>query len=129
MSINADFSELTKLAADLSAAGPKVIPFVRKAVEVTARNVKEAWQEPLKGSGWVPGGPASISYDITGGKDEVGAEIGPELTGQGPIVGMLEYGTPTAGPTGFGHAALQKNERDFVEGLSKALADGLGDAL
>lgn len=125
MSINADFSEITKLAADLSSAGAKVVPFVRKAVEVTARNVKEDWQEPLKGSATVPGGAASISYDLKVGADGVEAEVGPELKGQGPIVGMLEYGTPNTGPTGYGAAALQKNERDFVEGLSKALGDAL----
>lgn len=123
--INADFSEITKLAADLSAAPAKATPFIRKAIEVTARHVKDDWREPLKGSDWLPHGPFSISYDITVSKDEVEAEIGPELTGQGPLVGMLEYGTPSTGPTGFGHAALQKNEADFADGLGKALGDAL----
>lgn len=123
--VRIDFSEITKLAADLAAAPAKAAPFIRKAVEVTANKVKRDWQEPLKGSATVPGGAASISYDIKSGKDGVEAEVGPELKGQGPIVGMLEYGTPSTGPTGYGAAALQKNEADFSEGLAKALEDGL----
>lgn len=123
--ISADFSEITKLAADLTAAPAKAVPFIRKAITVTARNVKDDWREPLKGSDWLPHGPFSISYDIKVSKDAVEAEIGPELKGQGALVGMLEYGTPSTGPTGFGHAALQKNEADFVEGLSIALGDAL----
>lgn len=123
--ISADFSELTKLAADLTAAPGKALPLVRKAIQVTAQHVKEDWREPLKGSATVPGGAASITYDMKTSRDEIGAEIGPALKGQGAIVGMLEYGTPTTGPTGYGHAALQKNEADFVEGLSIALGDAL----
>lgn len=124
--ISIDFSDLNKLAADLSDAPVKAVPFIRKAVEVTARNVKEDWREPLQGSAMVPRGAASISYDMKLDSDgSIGAEIGPELKGQGPIVGMLEYGTPTTGPTGYGHAALQKNEADFEKGLGDALRDAL----
>lgn len=120
-----DFSDLNKLAADLASAPERAVPKIRKAVEVTARNVKEDWRKPLQGSATVPGGAASISYDMELDGDGIGAEIGPELKGQGPIVGMLEYGTPTTGPTGYGHAALQQNEADFEKGLSIALSDVL----
>jgi hypothetical protein len=41
----------------------------------------------------------------------------------GGLVGALEYGTPTTPPTGFGHAALQKNEDDFEKGLAEAVKD------
>lgn len=121
--ISADFSEITKLAADLTAAGTKAVPFVRKAVEVTARRIKDEWRDSLDGSGWVPHGASAISYDMKPGSESVEAEIGPELKGQGPLVGMLEYGTPSTPPTGYGHAALKKNEADFVHGLGEALKD------
>lgn len=124
--ISIDFSDLNKLAADLSDAPVKAVPFIRKAVEVTARKVKDDWREKLQGSSRVPRGPASISYDLKLDTDgSIGAEIGPELKGQGPVVGMLEYGTPSTAPTGFGHEALQKNEADFEKGLGVALGDVL----
>lgn len=120
MSINFDFSELDKLAADLGDVSRKIRPNVVKALTVTARNVKDAWREPLKGSAQVPGGDRTISYDVTVTADGVEAEVGPELGGIGAIVGMLEYGTPSTGPTGYGHAALQRNEADFIKGLQIA---------
>lgn len=127
MSIDFDFSEVTKLAASLGEVADGAGGFIRKAVEVTARNVDRDWTKPLQGSSRVPQGPKSITYDIKGGEairgSEISAEIGPELTGQGPIVGMLEYGTPTTGPRGFGAAALQQNEGDFVKGILLAIGD------
>lgn len=123
MSIKFDTSELSALAADLGDVPAKVRTNVRKAVEVTARNVKDSWKEPLSGSQSVPGGARSISYDITSGVEGVTAEIGPEIGGPGALVGMLEYGTPTSGPTGYGHAALQQNEDDFQKGLEIAIGE------
>lgn len=118
--ISFDFSEISQLAADLGDAPRKIRPNVRKAVEVTARHVRDDWRAPLAGSEMVRGGDRTVSYDINSSDDGIEAEIGPELGGVGAIVGMLEYGTPTAGPTGYGHAALQKNEADFVKGLEIA---------
>ena len=114
--VSFDFSEVTKLAADLGAAPAKVRPKVRKALEVTARHVKDDWAGDWAGSVTVPAGASSISYDV----EDTSAEIGPELKGQGPIVGMLEYGTPNTGARGFGAAALKKNEGDFVKGILMA---------
>ena len=125
MSVEIDFSELIKLATDLGAAPAKAHANIRKAVEVTARNVRDAWREPLRQSTYVPRGAFSVSYDIEMGADGVRAEIGPEIGGSGALVGMLEYGTPTVGPTGYGHRALQLNEEDFQQGLAKALEDSL----
>lgn len=122
--IEFDFTEVTQLVADLTRAPRIAVENVNKAIEVTAVKVKRDWQEPLKGSATVPGGAASVSYDIKGAAGLTGsaisAEIGPTLAGQGPIVGMLEYGTPTTGPRGYGAAALQKNEADFIKGIQIA---------
>jgi hypothetical protein len=64
-----------------------------------------------------------VSYDVGVGSDGITAEIGPEIGGPGALVGMLEYGTPTTPPTGYGHGALQKNEADFIKGLEIAAGD------
>ena len=114
--ITFDFSEVNKLAADLAAAPAKALPNLRKALEVTARHVKDDWKEPLEGSRMVPAGASTISYDVDG----TSAEIGPEPGGAGSLVGMLEYGTPNTGPRMHGTAALAKNEKDFVVGVLKA---------
>jgi predicted secreted protein len=142
--INFDFSDIVKLAADLGTVPENAGDDIRKAVEVTARHVKDDWREPLQGSQHIPGGAASVTYSM-GSEGEslvrevlnsgsfdlantVVAEIGPELKGQGAIVGMLEYGTPTTGARGFGAAALEKNQADFEKGLEKALRDAEGKA-
>jgi hypothetical protein len=121
-----DFSELSKLAADLGEVPAKMRVNVRRAVEVTARHVKDDWRDPLKQSERIPRGAQSVSYDVTseGSKTaDITAEIGPEIGGPGALVGMLEYGTPTTPPTGYGHGALQKNEADFIKGLGIAAGD------
>jgi hypothetical protein len=118
-----DFSELSKLAADLGEVPAKVTANVKKAVEVTARHVKDDWRDPLKQSERIPRGAQSVSYDVGVGSDGITAEIGPEIGGPGALVGMLEYGTPTTPPTGYGHGALQKNEADFIKGLEIAAGD------
>lgn len=126
-----DFSELSKLAADLGEARASSRANLRKAVEVTARNVKDDWQEPLEQSEMIPRGAFTISYDVTSGHSstaEIAAEIGPDARGKGShwvggLIGALEYGTPTTPPTGYGHEALRKNEADFVKGIEMAAGD------
>jgi hypothetical protein len=118
-----DFSELSKLAADLGEVPAKVTANAKKAVEVTSRHVKDDWREPLSQSESVPRGAQSVSYDISVGSEGITGEVGPVTGGPGSLVGMLEYGTPTTPPTGYGHAALQKNEADFIRGLEIAAGD------
>ena len=118
-----DFSELSKLAADLGEVPAKVQRNARIAVEVTARHVKDDWRDPLSQSEFIPRGAQSVSYDLSVGTEGISAEIGPVIGGPGALVGILEYGTPTTPPTGYGHAALQKNEADFIKGLQIAAGD------
>jgi hypothetical protein len=124
--VSFDFSEINTLTADLTKAPVEVLPKIRQALEVTARHIKDDASTDWKGSSTVPAGFAAITYDIHGaasallGKSAMSAEIGPELRGQGPLVGMLEYGTPNTGPRGFLAAALKKNEPDFEKGIGLA---------
>lgn len=121
-----DFSELIKLAASFDELPREAPKFVAKAIEVTARHVKDDWRDSLKGSPSIPSGPGTISYDVKSDRQSISAEVGPEVGkgGVGGLVGALELGIPgKAGPTGFGHGALQKNQGDFEKGLTEALKD------
>lgn len=143
-SVGFDSSELDALAADLRQA--RLRPNVhtgtklRQAVEITARKVRDSWRDKLRGSEHVPAGPWAVTYDMGAGEslalnaltgtdglaNSIQAEIGPELDRPaGPLVGMLEHGTPTVTPRGFGHASLQENEDDFQRGIEKALEESL----
>jgi hypothetical protein len=126
-----DYSDISKLAADLGEAPAKVRGNVRKALEVTARHVRDDWRAPLEQSETIPRGAFTVSYDISSDNSrtaDITAEIGPTVRGKGShwvggLIGALEYGTPTTPPTGYGHAALQKNQDDFEKGLRIAAGD------
>lgn len=123
-----DFSELSKLTADIDMAA-NVGPFAKKAVQVTARNVKDAWRDKLKGSETLPALPYAVSYDTSVQDGTITAEIGFDLSkAQGPLGGISEYGTPTTPPRGYGHGALEENQADFKHGLEQAAADAMGEA-
>ena len=119
MSASFDFSAVDKLAVDLGKAPAEALPKVIQAVTVTAHHVKDDWRQAWSGSGHVPGGASSISYDLMG----LSAEIGPEVGGSGSLVGMLENGTPNTGPREYGSKALHNNEADFIKGIEKATED------
>lgn len=123
-----DFTELDRLAADLGEVPKKAGAFVRKAIEVTARNVRDDWRENAQGMAHAPAFPYSISYDLKSfsgfGATVLDAEIGPDKQKpQGALGNLIEFGSVNNPPQGLGHGALQRNEGDFVDGLSKALED------
>lgn len=113
------FGELPKHAA----------PFVRKAVEVSARNVKDEIRAEYSGSQNLPGASRSVSYDMKGGNGiraaAIEAEIGPELGGQGSIVGVVDNGT-TRTP---GKRRIPKAGENEVEGFQRGLDKAIDDAL
>jgi hypothetical protein len=130
VSIDFDFSELNQLSADLGEAPVKMIPLVRKAVEITARNIKDDWQEgAAKASGQHARlFPKSIDYDM--GLDADGAitaEIGPNLGRVQGSLGILEDapGGVMSRPQNAGRKAAKKNEQDFMDGLAKAAEEAI----
>jgi len=125
VSIRIDTSDLNRLIFAIEDAPENADANAVKAMSVNALKIKRDWQEPLKGSAYLPGGAASVTYDVTRHRGSASAEIGPELKGQGPLVGMLEYGTPNTGPRGYGAEALRKNVEDIERGLGKAVGDAL----
>jgi hypothetical protein len=89
--------DLNALARDLGEIPKATAPFVRKAVEVSARNIKDLIRDEYSGARALPGASRSISYDkgSTGARlGGISAEIGPELGGQGSIVGLVDEGAP-----------------------------------
>ena len=122
-----DFSELNTLAADLGAAPVKVIPFARKAVEVTARNVKDAWRKEAKRKG-LKRYSTAIDYDMKLKTDGmIGAEIGPNLGKAQGTFGFVEDapGGVKSSPQHAGRNAAKSNEADFEKGLLQAGEDAL----
>lgn len=137
-----DFSELDKLAADLGDAPRDAGQRIRQATEVSARKIKDAWKEKLKGTESVPLGAYTITYDLSanvsflrdtfstlqGTANTITAEIGSETgRAQAPIVTVIEFGAPgnNLSPRGYGAAALQENQADFEHGLEIAIGDVL----
>lgn len=133
MSIDFDFSELNQLSADLGEAPVKMIPLVRKAVEITARNIKDDWRdEAVKLSGaHAKRYPYSISYDMGLDVDgSISADVGPEHKKNGKQ-GMLALaledarGGVMSRPQNAGRKAAKKNEQDFMNGLAKAAEEAI----
>lgn len=129
-----DDSELRQFAADLGEVPKTAGRYVRAAVEVSARHVKDTWSEDAAGQLGASRYPKSITYDVKTaylfGQSVVEAEIGPDKDRsglQGPLGNLIEFGTAADGglssKVGTGAAALQRTADDFERGLSKALED------
>ncbi|WP_136053435.1 hypothetical protein [Microbacterium sp. K5D] len=127
-----DFSELAELAADLSTVPPEANRNIKKALEVTARSVKEDWRQGAevgRGDGYSERYASSIFYDIKYPLNGIEAEIGPELGRAGASAGFLEDapGGVQAAPQHAGRDALEANEADFVRGLEIAITQAVID--
>ena len=126
-----DNSELDKLAADLGAVPARSGRNLRKAIEVTARNVRDTWRDESRGLAHAPAFPSSVTYDISGSGSratgsQLEAEIGPDKERrQGALGNLLEYGSVNNAGFNFGHRALQENEADFERGIDRAVDDAL----
>jgi hypothetical protein len=129
-SIGFDFTAVNKLAADLSKAAGATDVTVPKAVEVTARKIKDDWNGQLYRDGHASRTGRSITYDLLVARHEFQAEIG-AVRGSGRqayITRLLEYGSANNPPHGAGAGALDSNTDDFVNGLQKAADDALKEA-
>lgn len=131
--MSVDWREFAELAQDLEDVPKKAGKNIRKAVEVTARKVKNHWRDGAKGMAHAPGFPFSVSYDLQGfsgfGVSLISAEIGPDKSGpQGALGNLIEFGSRNNAPQGIGQAALHANEADFEHGLSIAVADAHKEA-
>lgn len=124
-----DFDALSRAFDELPRTTAK---YLRKAVEVSARNVKDAIRKEYSGSRNLPAAAGSISYDLHGSTGErlgaISAEIGPDLGGQGSLVGMVDTGTPTTPGKRRIPKAGEDEAEGFARGIDKAIEDGLREA-
>lgn len=121
--------DLNALARDLGEIPKATAPFVRKAVEISARNIKELIRDEYSGARALPGASRSISYDMQGSTGArlggISAEIGPELGGQGSVVGLVDEGAPRTPGRKRIPKALQNEAPGFTRGIEQAIEDGL----
>lgn len=134
MSADFDFTDFTKLAADIGEAIPGGRKNFRTALEVTARHVKDDWNGKLYSEGHAKRTGRAVTYDIGGfegfGSTILEAEIG-AVRGSGRqagVVRLLENGSVNNGAHGYGAAALHQNEADFERGVTRAIDDSLKQA-
>lgn len=125
-----DFSALDDLAADLTAAPAEARPFIRKALQYTAHNIRDEWRAAAARTGLGAYG-ASVGYDTTEKAQSIEAEIGPTPGRRQASFGFVEdaNGGVRSAPQHAGRDALKHNEPDFFDGLEKALHDGLEKAV
>lgn len=122
-----DFSEIDLLEGALGEIAAGGGEFVHKAVEVSARNVKDGWRKGLEGSETLPHAFRSIEYTVYGGNairgSVVWAEIAPRVGKQGSLVFVTEFGSLSTAPRGHGRAALVAEAQGFADGLLRASED------
>jgi len=124
-----DFSEVSRLVADITEAPAGARDNIRKATEVTARKIKDSWRDKLKGSATLPALPYAVTYDVTSENSPtapIDGEIGFDKDrNQGPLGNISEFGTPKTAPRGFGLASLNENADDFEKGIEIAIDQAL----
>lgn len=125
MSIDFEFSELSNLAADLGEVPKRMHRNVEKAIEVTARNVKDDWRQAADRTG-LSGYAADIDYEMKNTAGSVGADVGP-TPGDSGSFGLVEDapGGVRSAPQHAGRDAAKANEADFVRGLTIAATEAL----
>lgn len=122
-----DFSELNELAADLSRVPDTANRFIKKALEVTARSIKDDWRQGADRTG-LGAYALDVDYDVAVNPGELYAEIGPTIGDSGSF-GFVENagGSIRSAPQHAARDALRANEDDFVRGLEIAVFDALAE--
>jgi hypothetical protein len=117
---------LTEVVGALTRSPALLAVTTRKAVEVTARKVRDDARDRIKGHKYLPAYPYSISYDVKTTAEGVEAEIGPDKgKTQGPLGNIIEYGTSKNAPLPHLGPALDANEADLEVGVTIAVQDAL----
>ena len=128
-SMDFDFSDLTKLAADLGEVPKTAGPFINSAIQRTSGNIKKAAQKTAgRGNKRWKSLPSAIDYELTVeagiGGSSITSEVGYNKDlDPGKLGNVREYGTPRVPPHNDLLNALHENEKDFEHGLSEALKD------
>ncbi len=131
--MDVDFGELDRLAADLGSA-PQTLPkYLRKALEGTARDVKDDAVKRVGSRKYFKGGASAIDYELSGfsgAASGMDAEIGYNKSRRaGRLGNLIEFGAPRSNnslpPGGELQKALTANREDFERGIVAAVDDAL----
>jgi hypothetical protein len=113
------------------AVEPNLRENLRKAVEITARNIKDDAKKNLQGMAtptishvWHL--PAAIEYQMSGNRYYVAAKVNAKGK-QARFIGVIEYGSPTSAPHPFLMPAALFNREDFLRGVRAALKDAINE--
>lgn len=103
------------------------MPKVRKAVEVSARNVKDDARSIASGFAGqhAKGYPPKMEYKMTGNQYFAKAEIGPRGGGHGDLAPLFETGNPFSGRKPSLEPALENEAESFIEWVGKAVDESL----
>lgn len=114
------------LAAELLAAGPRVLVQATAVTSKGALNIKNDWRQSASGLKHAPLYPLSITYDLIPSPTGVAAEIGPDKSRpQGPLGNLIEYGSSRNPPHLDGARALAAEEPRFYAAASDAAANAV----
>lgn len=125
--VSADYSEMHKLIADLSASTKGLLPKVDAVVKKGADNVKKDLNGQARHSTHFNAMDGSITYDSNYRLGLVQYEVGPDKRRRGGALGNIFFfgGANGGGGTGDLDGAMRTEEPHMV----KALGDLLGGVL
>lgn len=115
-------SGLTRLAADLRAAGDNAGVEAAAVVKKGATNVKRGWADNARASSGrtAPSYPSTIGYDITISGGTYRAEVGPDKSKrQGALGNVLEYGSANSPAHLDGQRALDAEADAFASNMAR----------
>ena len=125
MSVSMDFSEVTRLIADLGKAASGLIDDVDRVAQRSAENIKRDLNAQAAGSSF-RGMAGSVTYDRRWSRGAVEYEIGPDKDRRGGALGnIFFFGTSRGGGTGD----LDRPLREEAPRLERALGDLITDRL
>lgn len=113
--LSAESVGLRELIADLHKAPEEAMKQARTVVGDSIGNIQRDWKARWSGLGpHLPGLARSISKEVNESGFVVDGETGPDESGQGPLGGIIEFGSRTSGPHPGGWPALDAEEPHFV---------------
>lgn len=119
---------LTEVQILFVAAASKALPEAKGVVGRGAFQIKKDWRQRWSGHVHIPVLPYAIGYDTTVRAGTVESEIGPDQgTPQGPLAGIIAWGSPTSAPLPGPLEAIAAEEPRFVAAMH-AMAAKLLDA-
>lgn len=130
--ISFDFSELTRLAADLESVPKNIGGFLESAIKFTSVNVKRAASRKVGRRRHFKQAAQAIDFEVKHfsgfGVNIIQSEVGFDKDKPaGELGNLIEFGAPGSPnaltPGNELQTSLHENEADFMRGVDKAIDD------